>query len=78
MSYMISSLPGTNGEEPPGCVLGWFLLFNSLLSPFLFLEEMKMIMCEITECLLNKDGCCTCRSRNNGECDHREGSEENE
>jgi hypothetical protein len=33
---MNGSLPGTNGEEPPGCVMGWFLLFNSLLSPFLF------------------------------------------
>ena len=34
--------------------------------------------CEKTECLLNQDGCCTCRSRNNGECDRRAGAEEDE
>ena len=28
-----------------------------------------MIECDIKECMCNRDGCCTCRSRNNGECD---------
>lgn len=37
-----------------------------------------MIKCDIKECLCNMDGFCTCRSRNNGECDRRAGAEENE
>lgn len=35
-----------------------------------------MIECKIKECLLNRDGCCTCSARNNGECDRRAGAEE--
>ena len=34
MSCMIDSATGTNGEEPPGVVMGWFLSVNLLLSPF--------------------------------------------
>ena len=37
-----------------------------------------MIECEIKECLLNRDDCCTYSARNNGECDHRAGAEKNE
>ena len=34
---MIDLAPGTNGEEPPGVSVEWFLSINLLLSPFLFI-----------------------------------------